>query len=98
MNARELVFKHPYIISCWNDVQGHIHITIILDIKGTYTNELYDFSFNNIEECDTYLVENYSKLRYEMMEEIYQELHTKIANQTRELRELHKKLNKSREE
>lgn len=98
MTARELTKKHPYIVSCWNHTNGYIYVTVLLDIKGTRTNDLYDLSFTSIEECDTYLTENYSKLRYEVMEEIYQELHTKISNQTRELNELHKKLNKSKKE
>ena len=89
MTINELVNKHCYItdICNWNN---KVEVTILIDIEGVRHNTLQDMSFETIEDCDKYLTENYLRLKYELLELLFNEKQNKCEEQRIQLYRLNK--------
>lgn len=96
----ELMTKHPDISYIELHPAGYIEVSVHFEIYAyaLASDELRMFSFKDMDECDIFLTENYLRLKFEMMEKAYMKFRYEIKWKTEELNELHKKLNKSREE
>lgn len=89
MTIDELMNKHCYItdICNWNN---KVEVTILIDIKGIRHNIVQDMSFKTIEDCDKYLSENYLRLKYELLELLFNEKLNKCNEQRIQLYRLNK--------
>lgn len=90
MTINELMNKYCYITDVKGSIGEKYTVTITFNIQGINDNIFQEYIFRTPAECDLFLKKNYLRLKYELLELLFNEKQNKCEEQRIQLYRLNK--------
>ena len=90
MTINELMNKHYYITDIKGSIGEKYRVTIVFNIQGINDIIFKEYIFGTPAECDLFLRKNYLRLKYELLELLFNEKLNKCDKQRNQLYRLNK--------